>query len=57
MRNPRSVSAKLAQKRAASPLLIAIAMFLALVVAFRIADLCGYLPDVEEADSALTTQL
>ena len=48
-------STPVARTRAtASPLLIAIAIFLALLVAFRIADMCGYLPD--GADAALAAE-
>jgi len=52
MRNRLSTSVvDAAHKRAASPLLVALAIFLAMVFAFRVADLWGYLPDVGEVDS------
>jgi hypothetical protein len=55
MRNQPSTP--VARTRAAtSPVLVAIAIFLAMLVAFRIADMCGYLPDGAEVDSALAAQ-
>ena len=49
--------AALDQKRAAaSPFLLTTAIFLALLIAFRIVDMYGYLPDVADGDAATAAQ-